>query len=401
MKLRSKLAAVGASVALLAPAVQAQNIGGAISNAVQDRLSPGNPITNGTPVENGIRRATGSVLNGSNLNQAVRDGINETARSVEQRAYTNGGIQADGSIRATNQAYVNGQSRSMYQGNDGRWFYLNSNGQAVYTNAPMHSSSQQYDNRTSGHAQYYGHQNNYSTNGNVAYQSQQRGRLGASIEETDQGVRVTSVSQGSAAERAGLRTGDMIITANGQKIESPTALGQRIADADANSQMTFVVKRDGREQELQASLGAKVSSEGENWNGSGQMHSQAALSTRVNQLEQELNRLRTNIDTLRRDIDAGAENAMTAAEQTTDAVSNEAQETAEDVTATASNAANEASETANEAADTVEETAKSTTETVRNTTDKAVNKASDAAKKAGNSVENATKSVSESLGFDQ
>ncbi|WP_158222828.1 PDZ domain-containing protein [Rhodopirellula sp. MGV] len=385
MKLRTRIATAGAAAALMMPAVQAQTVGGAISDSVQDRLSPGNPIDSRDALESGIRRATGSVIRGNSLNQAVRDGVDQAAQTVERRVNPDGTIQSRATVNGQttlnnqgygNQGYMTSQGRALYQGNDGRWFYLNGNGQAVYTSAP-----QQMRNN---HSQYYGHQNGHASS-NVAYQDQsQRGRLGASIEETDQGVRVTHVVRGSVAEKAGLRTGDVIVTADGQKIESPNALGQRIADADANSQMTLVVKRDGQEQELRASLGAKANASSSS---NRSMQSKEALNNRVNQLEQQLNELRTTIDDLRSDLKADTTDAATEATQP--------------FASTIQNGVNDATAATRDAAENVGNTAKNATESTKSTANKAANQAKDAAKKTGEAVENATESVSNSLGLDQ
>ncbi|MCD0460552.1 PDZ domain-containing protein [Roseiconus lacunae] len=408
MKFRTRIAAVGTTVALMMPAAQAQNVGGAISDAVQDRLSPGNTIDSRDALRNGIRRATGGVLRGDNLNQAVRDGINETARSVDNRVYTDGTVRGNAGVYTDSQGYirnrgdVRGQSRTMYQANDGRWFYLDNNNRAVYSGSASQDGQYGSDHRTQthaqSHAQFYGHQGN----AHVGYQGHsERGRLGAAIEETDQGVRVTSVVEGSAAAKAGLRTGDVIVTADGQKIESPQALGQRIADAESDTNMQLVVKRDGREQALTASLGAKMDSQSRTGNGNRMMRGNRDLNNRVNQLEQQLNSLRTTIDDLRRDIQTTGNEAIESTRQRgetlSDNVENEAYEAANEVNAAAENATSTAREAAAEASQTTRDAVRST-EAAAN---EAAKSATDAARNATDAARETVESAGNGLGLEQ
>ncbi len=64
-------------------------------------------------------------------------------------------------------------------------------------------------------------------------------------------ARVDAVTAGSAAEAAGFRSGDVVLTIAGQEIESFSDL-QRIVTGSADRELTIVVDRDGREIELTA-----------------------------------------------------------------------------------------------------------------------------------------------------
>jgi Do/DeqQ family serine protease len=68
------------------------------------------------------------------------------------------------------------------------------------------------------------------------------------------GALVGSVKPGSAAERAGVKQGDVILSVNGQPVNDANALRNRVADATPGSKVTLVVNRDGRRQELTATL---------------------------------------------------------------------------------------------------------------------------------------------------
>jgi serine protease Do len=80
------------------------------------------------------------------------------------------------------------------------------------------------------------------------------------IKEED-GVLVNSVEPNSPAERAGIKTGDVITTLNGAKVNDPNALRNRIASTMPGSEITMTVVRDGKEQQMRATL-AELSREG-------------------------------------------------------------------------------------------------------------------------------------------
>ncbi|HJS23981.1 MAG TPA: Do family serine endopeptidase [Pyrinomonadaceae bacterium] len=69
------------------------------------------------------------------------------------------------------------------------------------------------------------------------------------------GVVVYQVQPGSGAERAGLRTGDVITQLNGETINEPNTFRNKIAGTPPGTAITLTVKRDGREQQVSATLG--------------------------------------------------------------------------------------------------------------------------------------------------
>lgn len=64
-----------------------------------------------------------------------------------------------------------------------------------------------------------------------------------------QAVVVSRVDQDSLAARAGLRTGDRIISINGQPVRDPNMVSQRVGTIQGD-QATFIVDRDGQQQEV-------------------------------------------------------------------------------------------------------------------------------------------------------
>jgi serine protease Do len=81
------------------------------------------------------------------------------------------------------------------------------------------------------------------------------GYLGASVEETKDGVRVDLVRPASPADVAGLQPGDIIVSFNDRKIATRDDLLQRIYQRKPNARVKLIVKRDGQELQLEAILG--------------------------------------------------------------------------------------------------------------------------------------------------
>jgi len=69
------------------------------------------------------------------------------------------------------------------------------------------------------------------------------------------GVGVVSVVSGGAAERAGLRAGDVITSVGRSQTPDTTALSQALAAAQPGDQVTVTVSRDGQDRTVQVTLG--------------------------------------------------------------------------------------------------------------------------------------------------
>ena len=100
------------------------------------------------------------------------------------------------------------------------------------------------------------------TNGKV-----HRGQLGVSVQPLTsdlasglglkevRGVLVNAVTPGSPADRAGLRSSDVITAIDGHPVDDPNALRNRVATTAPNSQVNLSIIRDGREQQVNVKLG--------------------------------------------------------------------------------------------------------------------------------------------------
>lgn len=73
--------------------------------------------------------------------------------------------------------------------------------------------------------------------------------------DTEYGVAVEAVNEGSAAEKAGMKVGDLIIKADGNAVKSVNEINKLKAAHKAGDIMTFVVYRDGEEITIEVKLG--------------------------------------------------------------------------------------------------------------------------------------------------
>jgi S1-C subfamily serine protease len=72
------------------------------------------------------------------------------------------------------------------------------------------------------------------------------------------GVAVFQVQAGSAAERAGLRKGDVITALNGTGVNDPNTFRNLVAGTAPGTEVTLTIKRNGKEQQVRATLGELV-----------------------------------------------------------------------------------------------------------------------------------------------
>ena len=86
--------------------------------------------------------------------------------------------------------------------------------------------------------------------------------LGVSVEEeverSDGGARVNHVVEGSAADEAGLREGDVLVEINGQSIYGPRALTKAIQALEPGDTANIEIIRDDKRQSLSVELGERA-----------------------------------------------------------------------------------------------------------------------------------------------
>ncbi|QEG00435.1 Putative serine protease HtrA [Stieleria maiorica] len=138
---------------------------------------------------------------------------------------------------------------------------------------------------------------------NVNTRMRQRARLGIGLQNTDQGIRITNVTQGSAAAQAGLQAGDVVVSANGQAITSTDQLARIVRNADSNAQLNMNVMRNGQQQAVTATLAARQN-QNDRYTArkpaiDGSANASAQYEARIKSLEDEVQQLRATIDELR------------------------------------------------------------------------------------------------------
>ena len=69
------------------------------------------------------------------------------------------------------------------------------------------------------------------------------------------GLIVSQVQQGSAAERAGIKQGDVITSLNGNAVNEPNVFRNQVASTAPGTEVTLTIQRQGREQQIRAALG--------------------------------------------------------------------------------------------------------------------------------------------------
>ena len=79
--------------------------------------------------------------------------------------------------------------------------------------------------------------------------------LGVVTEENDKGALIEEVQKETAAEKAGLKKGDIITKVNDQKIANPSDLAKAISAKKPNDEVEITYIRDGKEQKTKAKLG--------------------------------------------------------------------------------------------------------------------------------------------------
>jgi serine protease Do len=98
----------------------------------------------------------------------------------------------------------------------------------------------------------------------------ERGWLGVSVQDlvpedgrpARRGVLVAGVERNSPAGRAGLRQGDVVVSINGDRVETSRALVRSIAAVPPGQTVRLGVLREGRERELPVQVGRRPGGQG-------------------------------------------------------------------------------------------------------------------------------------------
>lgn len=88
-------------------------------------------------------------------------------------------------------------------------------------------------------------------------EEEDRPLLGVTTEKSVEGVKVQGVSDNSAADKAGIKEGDVITKVGDKKIENPQQLSEVIATYKPKDKIAVTIKRDGKESKVDAVLGKR------------------------------------------------------------------------------------------------------------------------------------------------
>jgi serine protease Do len=85
--------------------------------------------------------------------------------------------------------------------------------------------------------------------------NENKAMLGVTTDEVENGVKIQSITKQSAAEKSGLKEGDIITKVDDKKIETPDDLSDVIQDHKPGDKVTVTFIRDKKEQKVTAELG--------------------------------------------------------------------------------------------------------------------------------------------------
>ena len=96
---------------------------------------------------------------------------------------------------------------------------------------------------------------NYSGDDQFNLTGETRAFLGVSTTEGDGGAKITQITTGSAAEKAGLKKGDIITKIDDKGISDHDDIATEIRKRKPDEKVLVTIKRDGKEQKVSATLG--------------------------------------------------------------------------------------------------------------------------------------------------
>jgi serine protease Do len=106
--------------------------------------------------------------------------------------------------------------------------------------------------------------------------------------KSNQGVIVASIEKDSPADKAGLKSHDVLLEMSGKKIESYDSFRNEVAMLKPDSQITFLVSRDGKTTEITVTLAERPTEVAQGNQPKVQQQSQEALGIEVQSLTKDL-----------------------------------------------------------------------------------------------------------------
>jgi serine protease Do len=85
----------------------------------------------------------------------------------------------------------------------------------------------------------------------------ERGWLGVSVEDRDDGVTIATLDRAGPAAKAGIKAGDVVIAVNGDKIDSSRGLIRTVAVVPPGNTVRVTIRRQGQEMEVPVNVGRR------------------------------------------------------------------------------------------------------------------------------------------------
>ena len=86
-------------------------------------------------------------------------------------------------------------------------------------------------------------------------ESRPHGWLGISVAPVDEGAEISEITPGSAAEKAGLKNGDLIKRLDGETLQSSDQLIEKLSRMPPNKNVSLSVSRKDKDMEMKVTLG--------------------------------------------------------------------------------------------------------------------------------------------------
>jgi serine protease Do len=91
----------------------------------------------------------------------------------------------------------------------------------------------------------------------------ERGWLGVTVQDADNGVAIQGVERNGPAAHAGMRPGDAIVAVNGERVETSRGLIRTVAAATPGSNVRLSVRRQGHEFDVPVTVGRRPAETGD------------------------------------------------------------------------------------------------------------------------------------------
>jgi len=85
----------------------------------------------------------------------------------------------------------------------------------------------------------------------------ERGWLGVSVEDRDDGVVIANLDRSGPAAKAGIRQGDTVVAINGDRIDSSRGLIRAVAVVPPGNNVKVTIRRQGREMDIPVNVGRR------------------------------------------------------------------------------------------------------------------------------------------------